>query len=99
MMTREMTSKPTPGPLGAAELPAVSGPLSSKGQAWLVGQPLPLTRKGCSAVRPRRGRFLWPLLFTLALLLLAHLGCHGDEDNELFLGRLGETAHGGLSNP
>jgi hypothetical protein len=28
---------------------------------------------------------LWPVLVLLGFLLFAHLGCHGDEDNELFM--------------
>jgi len=31
-----------------------------------------------------RNGLLWPLLLLAGLLVLAHLGCHGDEDNELF---------------
>ena len=27
----------------------------------------------------------WPVLVLLAALLVAHIGCHGDEDNELFM--------------
>lgn len=37
----------------------------------------------------RRQGVLWPLLLVLAgYLLFSHIGCHGDEDNELFA-RLG----------
>jgi hypothetical protein len=36
--------------------------------------------------RPRRGWLLWPVLVLLGFLLFVHLGCHGDEDNELFHG-------------
>jgi hypothetical protein len=32
-------------------------------------------------------RYFWPLLLLAGYLLFAH-GCHGDEDNELFAGRL-----------
>lgn len=33
---------------------------------------------------PGRGWLLWPMLLLLGYLLFAH-GCHGDEDNELFM--------------
>jgi hypothetical protein len=36
--------------------------------------------------RSGRGWLLWPVLVLLGFLLFAHLGCHGDEDNELFHG-------------
>jgi hypothetical protein len=36
---------------------------------------------------PERGWLFWPMLLLAGYLLFAH-GCHGDEDNELFL-RLG----------
>ena len=53
---------------------------------WRYGRTKPGRSPADLPVTSRHGWLLWPVLVLLGFLLFAHLGCHGDEDNELFHG-------------
>jgi len=63
-------------------------------RAWL----LPLGSRAPGKRPPRRG-LIWVGLALLAGYLLFCHGCHGDEDNELFIGARNQAAMKAVSAP